>query len=140
MSVVEENAGSEDDEPLSLLGGKGFASTIERLSGLAQRLVPILVPALVPALTDGIRDALPDIQGPRQKIPKNKSRGIKELRDARRKEKEDEDSEERRTILVSEQIDQKLVKLTRKTRIICENSSRIYSVLMRMMILSSTSR
>lgn len=102
MSVVEENAGSEDDEPLSLLRGKGFASTIETLSGLAQRLVPILVPALVPALTNGIREALPDMQRPRQKTPKNRSQGVRELRNARQQEKEDEDSEERRTILVSE--------------------------------------
>ena len=101
MSAVKENAGSEDDEVLSLLGGKGFASTIETLSGLAQRLVPILVLALVPALTNGICDALPDVQRPRQKTPKNKSWGVKELWDARRQEKEDEDSEEQKTILVS---------------------------------------
>jgi hypothetical protein len=99
MRDIEERTGTEDDEPLSQLRG---TSTLETLSGLARKLVPILVPALVPALTDGIRDALPNTKRPHQKTPKNQSRGIRELRKAQREEREHEDSAERRSILVSE--------------------------------------
>ena len=99
MRDIEERTGTEDDEPLSRLMG---TSTLESLSGLAQKLVPILVPALVPALTDGIRNVLPNTTRPHQKTPKNQSRGIRELRKAQREEREHEDSAERHTILVSE--------------------------------------
>jgi hypothetical protein len=98
-SDIEERTGTEDDEPSSQSRG---TSTLETLSGLARKLVPILVPALVPALTDGIRDVLPNTKRPHQKTPKNQSRGIRELRKAQREEREHEDSAERRSILVNE--------------------------------------
>ena len=101
INIIDGNTGSDDDKPLGQSWGQGFNSTLKTLSELVQELVPVLVPALVPHITDGIRDALPDTRRPHEKIHKNNSRGLRELQVAQREEREDEDSTERRSILVS---------------------------------------